>query len=219
MLYSRCGLSPIGTTYTSASQKWNLSLNTLDWVLERTSLIGKKLTLKFYFGLRASWLDEDVKVNYLVQTDVPANNRRYEAKSNSWGIGPEITGVSSHWLLGKGFKFYADAEADLLYTRYTSLNSKEQRLVTGGAGTLTKNISQHQLSALRPHCDIELGITWGSYLCAKTMHAHLLLGYNFQVFWSQNMFRKFVDDVGSATSLVSNGDLFLGLTASVRFDF
>lgn len=213
-------LSPQSSTFRSASEKWKVSLNSLDWILGRTSLIGKRLSLKPFFGLRAAWLNEQAHVNYYnAVNQASPYNLLYSGKSNSWGIGPEI-GISSRWLLGNGFKLYGDLETDILYTRYTSLVSKEHKQIGAATATLRRDVSQHDLSALRPHCDVEIGVTWGSYLYDKAMHLELLLGYDFQVFWDQNMFRKFVDDQANASSLSSNGNLYLqGLTASVRFDF
>ena len=210
-------LSPQGNTFQSASEKWKLELNALDWVLERTSLIGKKLLIKPFFGLRAAWIDQKADVDYLLAaTDTTVF---YKGKSNSWAIGPEI-GLSSRWLLGKGFKLYGDLETDILYTRYTSLDSQEGRELSTGETTIRRDIRQHNLSLLRPHCDLELGLSWGCYFGCRDFHLDLSLGYGFQVFWDQNMFRHFADDVEKASSFSSSGNLYIqGLTASVRFDF
>jgi hypothetical protein len=205
-------LSPLtSSTFKSASGTWKLDMNLVDWVLGRSSAIGNQLSLRPFFGLRAAFIDQHASANY---TTAAGQTSAYKGHSESWAIGPEI-GCQSEWSLGAGFRLYGDVEADILYTRYTDLKAQETRTTT-----LRRDVRQHNLNALRPHSDLEIGVKWGSYYDKNSCHLDLSLGYGFQVFWDQNMFRKFVDDFATGASFSPNGNLYIqGLTASVRFDF
>ncbi len=202
---------------TFASEKWELNLNVLDWTLGRSSLIGRRLTLYPFFGLRAAWIEQSAHVHYKDPTQPPTSF--YIGKSRSWAIGPEV-GLFSDWLLGAGFKLYGSAEGDILYTRYTSLDSQEGRILADGTTQTRRNVAQSNLNTVRPHSDLEFGVSWGDYFCNNNFHLDMALGYGFQMFWDQNMFRHFEDDQGKASSHSPNGNLYIqGLTASMRFDF
>jgi hypothetical protein len=202
---------------TFTSEKWELNLNVLDWTLGRSSLIGRRLTLYPFFGLRSAWIDQSAHVHYKDPTSPPGTF--YNGTSHSWSIGPEV-GLFSDWLLGAGVKLYGSAEGDLLYTRYTSLNTTEGRKLADGSTQVRRAVSQHNVNAVRPHCDLEFGVSWGDYFCSNNFHLDMALGYGFQVFWDQNMFRHFGDDLAKGSSQSPNGNLYIqGLTASMRFDF
>ncbi|MEN9344302.1 MAG: hypothetical protein RLZZ453_1089 [Chlamydiota bacterium] len=210
-------LSPITSiSFQSASESWKLQMNIVDWVLGRSSSFGQKLLLRPFLGMRAALIDQHASAEYY--NVAAAQTSFYKGKSESWALGPEV-GIKAEWKLGAGFRLYSDVEADILYTRYTSLDLQEGRTLAG-VTSIRRQVDQHNLSSLRPHCDLELGFKWGTYFADHTAHIDLALGYGFQIFWSQNMFRKFVDDTATASSFSPNGDLYLqGLTASVRFDF
>lgn len=210
-------LSPItSTTFKSASNTWKLEMNLVDWVLGRSCALGDYLSARPFFGLRAAFIDQHASADY-VHTATPVS-WLYKGHSKSWAIGPEL-GCQSEWSLGSGFRFYGNVEADILYTEYTHLSAEEYRATTG-APSQRRNVDQHNLSTIRPHSDLQIGLKWGSYLGHNCCHLDLTLGYGFQVFWHQNMFRKFIDDTARGASFSPNGNLYIqGLTASVRFDF
>jgi hypothetical protein len=124
-------------------------------------------------------------------------------------------------MLGQGVRLYGRGVGDLLFTRYTTLGTSQTATDAAGeviGGGITR-LTQTNVDYLRPHLDLEIGFGWGTYFYGNRRHVDLSAGYDFQVFFNQNMFRGFSDDSSFSSSL-PHGDLFLqGLTLSARFDF
>ncbi len=203
------------TSILSGKSRWRLSVDFLDLNLGRSCYVGTRLTFRPFFGARAAWIDQKYTVSYVPGGTV-FSPYQIRNTTKSWAIGPEV-GLDTSWLLGYGIRFTGKAEADLLFTRY-NLRMKEQN--SAGSSILAVNLRQNHLYYLRPHVDLSLGLGWGTYLSNHNYHFDLSASYDFQVFWSQNMFRMFVDNSSVGKSIAPDGDLYLqGLTANARFDF
>lgn len=221
--------------YNSANEHWNLKLDIIDADLGRCMYVGTKLVVRPYGGARAAWIRETVNVQY-VNTGTPAASaiafladNNVHMKSNSWALGPR-GGIDANWNLGKGFRFFGNSSADILFTRYTKLlrevtNEAFSTPVTtppvGGtiaALTYTATTNQKNYNCLRTHLDIDIGIGWGTYWDCNNWYTDIALGYEFQVFFDQNMFRHV--DYTTGNSFTPNGNLYIqGLTAKFRLDF
>lgn len=199
---------------SSAKGRWNLEINAIDGQLARSYYVGTKLTFRPFLALRALWLNQKYTAVYYQPLDLPYHVRN---SSRSWGIGPEV-GITSHWLLGWGVRVIGSAEADILFTRYNLHVTEEDSL--DPSRDFVVDLHQRQLKYLRPHTCLDLGLGWGTYFNNHNYHFDMNATYGFQVFWSQNMFRNFVDDSAQGKSSLPNGDLYVqGLTGELRFDF
>lgn len=225
--------------YQFAKEKWKLGMDLLDLDLGRWFYVGCNLTFHPSFGVRAALIEQKVHVSYTngfanYTVDLPGllgggtllENKNVQGKSRSWGLGPKAA-LETHWLLGRGFRLFGNGEADLLYTRYTALKES-----TGAAGTVLGIINlipfsfttsnetrgkQRNVGCLRTHLELELGVGWGTYLECSDMCIDCSAGYDFQVFFDQNMLRRHVTDPGGS---LPNGNLYTqGLIAKVRLDF
>ena len=203
------------TFLTTVSGEWQVHLNLLDLVLQRSYFVGSQLTFTPFFGLRAAWIDQQ----YLTENTEQTTLLVYQTfqKSTSWGVGPR-TGLDADWLLGYGIRFYGKTMADLLYTQYG------RHIVYQNPSTPSTmediNVHEYGIETLRSHAEIELGFGWGSSLSRDRMYIDLAAGYDFQVFWRQNMFIEYVDNVSISDYVARDGNLYLqGLTASLRLDF
>jgi len=138
-------------------------------------------------------------------------------KSNSWAIGPKFA-LDSNWVIGSGFRLFGNAEADVLYTRYTKLSSDlKNTSVTFVPEVFTK---QSSVGTLRTHIDLVTGLGWGTYIDCNNWYLDFSAGYEFQVFFDQNAFRFFSDNVMHGKSFAPNGNLYLqGRTRTARLDF
>lgn len=212
-------------SYYAATQKWRLNMDLLDWELGRSGYVGKQLSVRPFFAIRAAWIRQGIDVGYFHENlDLAPNADHFvlvSKTSHSWALGPRA-GLNTNWMIGEGFRLYGNGAADLLFTRYTKLRSQQQSYLSTGtpiAGQ-AKFVDQNSLDCLRAHLDLEFGIGWGSYFCNNRCHADLSAGYNIQMFCHQNMFRHFTDSLEMGNSISTNGDLYLqGLTATARFDF
>lgn len=204
--------SPNTTPYGHAKEAWSLHMDLADWVMGKNYYVTPKIVFHPSFGLRGAWIRQYVSVFY----ESTAQSQLSQHKSHSWGVGPSLA-LLSNWTLCQNFNLFARGEADILYTRYTTLSAHEADI-----GSLPGDTHFHErnLGLLRPHAELALGLSWGGYFSDRGLFGSLSAEYNFQVFFNQNMFRKRMDDIAIGTSIVSNGDLFMqGLTVSARLDF
>lgn len=198
-----------GGPFNAASSSWHSTLDILDGRMGRWHYVGKQLTFHPYFGLRAAWISQDWSTVY--STDTVTFLAEQQLKS--WGVGPQV-GVDTHWNFCYGFRIYGQAEADILFTRYTTQRTYNQNI----SANRVWDISEDGNNTLRAHLDLELGLGWGTYLNCYKWYFDLAAGYGFQVFFDQNMFREYQST--AAYSSVYGGNLYLhGLTITAKLEF
>lgn len=208
--------------FNSAKESWNLKMDIIELDLGRWEYVGTKLVFRPSFGLRADWIRQDVTVTYTrnansaLTGNAVADISTVTGKIRSWGLGPQV-GLNTNWDIGAGFRLYGNGEADLLFTKYTKSTYHETHTATP---TISFRSTQGKIYTVRPHMDLELGFGWGTYLDCNNWYMDFTAGYDFQVFFDQNMFRHFNDDQMVANSTVANGNLYTqGLTVKFRLDF
>lgn len=201
--------------FDSVSRSWDLKLDILDLDLGRIFYVGTELTFHPSFGVRADWIRQKIHSSSERANGsygLGANILSTVIKKNSWAIGPKIE-LDTNWHLGSGFKLFGTAEADLLFTDYTT-NSLDYSQTARPLYDLI--VKQKALYALRPHCDLEVGFGWGTYFNCHKWYLNLDLGYEFQLFWDQNGFQGYslAPDPELSRNLYING-----LTATIQLDF
>lgn len=213
--------------YESASSTWKLKLDFGDLSFYRTFYVGKYLTFKSLGGIRGAWIRQNQSVTYVgngtavgLNPNISDTATSYESvKYTSWAVGPRGE-VDTVWIFGGGFGFFGNAGADLLYTRYKPRFSEQA--YDNVTGDLIGNLSvkDSHIPTVRAHADLEFGLTYGTYFADKRAHLDITAGYGFQVFWDQNMVRKFVTGTDIGVDFIPNGNLYLqGLRLTVNFDF
>lgn len=206
--------------YNSFSSNWRVNFDIVDLNMGRWYYVGTDLTFRTFVGLRGAWIRQNHNVTYtnngtVANTGVILTNSVSD-RLQSWAVGPEV-GLSTKWMLGEGFRIYGNAEADLLYTDYTRISHSETS-TTPSIGW-APNTSNNHLGTVRPHMDLELGFGWGSYFDNNNWYIDLAAGYDFQVFFAQNMFSHPVSSIQVANK-INAGNLYLqGLTITARVDF
>lgn len=204
--------------FTTVSSKWKMNLDMLDAAFSRPFYQGTQLTVAPYAGMRGLWIRERLNLT-MNDTVRPLNiNSQYsQNQSHSWAVGP-MMGTRGHWLLGAGFRFDGDANAALLYTQYTKIANRQQRLTDNVSATSTTINTFHDLNELRAMAGMGVGLGWGSYLDGQNYYFDLSARYDFNILWDQNVMARFVNVMNHTNG--TSGDLYLhGLTLSARFDF
>lgn len=198
-------------------------MDLFDFEMARCYYVGKQLMFHPFIGIRGVKITQKLQAHYnheFTQSQF-FQNLSFRQISNSWGIGPR-TGISLDWMLGKGFQMIGASSFDILFTQYTKLNSKQNSTNNNGIITGQNNffVRQKNLNTLKGHYEMDLGFSWGTYWGQNQWYADLSATYNFQVFFNQNMFRRFCDDSSLATTIAPNGNLYIqGLNITARFDF
>lgn len=211
------------SNYLSGNGKWKLNMDLADISLARHYYVGTNLMFHPFFGARGAFISQKLQALYVdeVSGSFLFQNLSVKRSIHSWGVGPRI-GLSGDWALGSGFKMLGKGSADVLFTQYTRLDTKQNSQNSSGVmlGADNYHIRQKKLGYLRGHCDLEFGFSWGTYWGTNKWHTELLASYNFQIFFDQNMFRCFIDDVAHGIALSPSGNLYInGLNFAARFDF
>lgn len=197
----------------TASAEWKANFDFVDAVLGRAYYSGTKVTYHPYFGLRGAFIRQRYTNNFVLDNDFTAVT---VDKSRSWGVGPRF-GVDGDWHIGSGFRIYGDGAADILYTQY-DIGSKQTSMTAPRTNLI--NVSQDNIGYLRTHLDLELGLGWSMFADCNKWFFDFTAGYGFQAFFGQGMFRRWLDDVNTASSTAPLGDLFIqGMTLKARMDF
>jgi hypothetical protein len=204
--------------YFFGQEEWRLSMDLFDLELGRSYYVGTVLTFRPFFGARSALIRQYLDVDFRSETTTFLffQTVSVDQSTHSWAVGPRA-GLNTSWLLGKGLRLFGNGSADILFTQYSHLNWNQTR--TPSATGALSFLDQTDLNYLRCHLDLEFGFGWGMYFANGKSYVDLSAGYGFQVFFRQNMFRTFTDDV-TLNSFNPSGDLFVhGATGAVRFDF
>lgn len=224
----------LGTNvYNTGSESWQCNLDLINLDLGRVYYVGTQLTFRPFFGARSALIQQNVHTQYVntgfsngtgLFIEVPGVMNVVQ-RNHSWSIGPRV-GFDTNWLFGQGLRFFGNANADLLYTKY-KVQNKTSFVATSavaGSGIIQGqnlfSITKEKPFALRTHLDLEMGLGWGSYFDNNNWYIDLSAGYAFQVFFDQNMLSTFLNSSMPGRLLNPHGNLYAqGLTATVRFDF
>lgn len=220
----------------SFSAKWRLNLDIIDLFMGRTYYVGRKLVFNPYFGARGAFIRQTydntygafpfTDINTPDTTGVAVATYNGTAKSKSWAVGP-MAGLDMFWVLGEGFRWYGDVEADILFTRYKVTRSEEitspSIFTVGDALTTDETISfgEKRINRVRSHIDFETGFGWGTYFDCNNWYLDFSLGYEWQIFFHQNMFIIPATRTPELGGRVQEGqDLMVhGANFKVRLDF
>ncbi len=203
--------------FSALSSVWRLRMDLLDAALTRPYYQGTHLIVSPFGGLRAAWIRQNLRIATTPDASIVNGNPHavFHNKSYSWAIGPRA-GFQGEWHLGWGFRFEGDVAGSILFTRYTTVATSTDGAIIGAR---LHDASYHDYDTIRFNNDMNVGIGWGDYFDCRNYHFDLLLTYDFQIFWNQNMMKHLVDyiDVGVSTS---PSNLYLqGLTVRAQFDF
>lgn len=211
--FSDRGAVGVDVVFNSASAKWRMNMDIVQLDLGRWHYVGTKLVFHPTFGARAAWIRQNYNIVYgnVAPFGVGvAQTETVKDRSHSWAVGPEV-GLDAYWNLGEGFRLFGCTEFDILYTRYTRLSYNQyfQSAGTNQEAVQTVGIKEKNLGVLRPHFDINMGFGWGTYWDCNNWYTDIALGYEFQVFFEQNMLNG-----------VEGGNLYTqGLTATFGLTF
>jgi hypothetical protein len=181
---------------------------------------GTHLIMAPFGGLRGQFIRQNFSLTAENMQDTAATvpSATTKHKSNSWAVGPRA-GCLAKWHLGWGLRFEGDVAGSILYTRYTKASFSSEHALLADIGLPESGASLRNYNCLRAVNEMNLGLGWGSYFDCRNYHLDLLLSYDFQVYWNQNMIRALSASTVSRSGL-SAANLYLqGLTVKAQFDF
>lgn len=201
------------TPYYSAHAHWRLELNQLDLELGREFFVSKWLTLRPHFGLRTDWIRQKLHVDYERPSSFLQSLYHIKEKSYFWGVGL-AAGIDTQWGIGEGFSVYGNAAFATLYgfqrqKRNDVLNDTDEPIDLKQSDRISRFIG-----------DLQCGLRWDKMWDQDRFHIGLQVGWEHHLYFNQNQFPRFVDNVAVGNMVANQGDLtFQGWTFSARFDF
>jgi hypothetical protein len=194
---------------------WNLDMDLINLELARSYFVGRKLTFRPFVGAKAMWIDQSINI---LANIIDWGNKEVKNRSQSWALGAR-SGLYTNWILGKGFKSFANLAACLLYTDYHKVSKDEDAIDTVTFGSRYMD-SSNKFRYLRTSLEFTLGFGYGCYF-SNNNHFDFNIGYDFNGFFHQNMMRFYSDELSSASAIDHlAGNLYThGLNASFMLNF
>ncbi len=193
------------------SSGWKLNLDMLDLIISRPFYYGTQLIFSPFFGLKAAWIKQNSDNDIYTSS---GSKYAINEEESAWLIGPRI-GLNSNWMLDEGFRFFVNLAAALFYQDF-QVSAKEY---LDPLSTYLINLSKYNKGYINSDWEIGVGFAWGSYLWQDRLHLDISAGYDFLVFFNQNMMKSLEEEITNL-SAPSAGDLMLhGFTFSFRLDF
>ncbi len=206
--------------FQKAKAHWAMNLNQIDLDLGREFYVSKWLTLRPHLGLRTAWVRQHLKVHYNRLSDGAGSfssgiDDHIKMETSFWGIGLE-SGINTQWGLGRGWSIYGDAGFAFLYGFHEPDRKDEVRF---GIELDWVNMDWSSRTT-RAIADLGLGLRFDSWTNDERIHFRIQAGWEHHIYFSQNQFARFVDDVAIGNFIGNQGDLTLqGWTLSARLDF
>jgi hypothetical protein len=202
---------PTITAASSASGKWNLSLNVADLEWGRSSWFGGHFSLRPFFGLRGTWIDQSLH-NRTFYATTPTIMGNQHAKSNFHGAGLRA-GADSRFELPHGFLVYGLASGSLLYGQFNGhLHIKEDQFtIAQSRDHFWKGVSSLQLA---------LGTGWETHFAKDHLHIELHLGWEQNLWFSVNQMNHFLNHLSTGAFFKESSTLSTqGIVAGARLNF
>ena len=211
--YTLHDMSSVGALVnpTKLSSKWKLDFDMFDLSIARPFYLGTQLTMSPFFGLKGGVINQ--RSDNTVYASSAAVYKIIETEK-TWLLGPRI-GANGNWMLDEGFRFFGNIAASLFYQNF-HLSAREY---VDPLYTYIINLSRYDKGYVNSDLEIGVGFAWGSYCWQDNLHLDILIGYDFQLFFNQNLMVSIEEEIANL-SAPSPGDLMLqGFTFSFRLDF
>lgn len=209
--------------WDQASANWSLNFNVIDLELGRNLHLSRFLTLRPFFGLKATWQDQDMNTTLSKASGVdigfspnnPAGPYRIKQSSDVWGIGVR-GGFNAAWYMSKNWSFYGDLAITTMWTDHTDLTRKDtvsDPTDAVGSTAVMVNIKEDDFYSVKYIGELELGLRYEMWFYDDNYHFAIQAGWEQQVWVNWNTFH-------SLTQPDNWSDLnFQGLNLKFRFDF
>jgi hypothetical protein len=190
--------------------KWELEMNVLNTQVGRSFYFGSTLSLLPYLGIATAWIEQDLS-NHLTLLNPIVTQLKIHDKSHAFEIGPRL-GISANYNFFRQLGISANIAGEILYAHYGV--STKQRSLDNSAIYISAN---NHFSRANAEFEIYAGLYYRACFGKKKKYLKAEVGYDFQVWWAQNMIRWYNDLTYIATPV---GNLYLqGLRVSLNLGF
>ena len=211
-------LNPFFTTFSIETIKWHATLDQVDLQCGREFFAGRYLTIRPYFGIRSTWLPQQVDLG---KKGIPSDSSPYAImsfKNDFWGLG-FVAGLDSDWELGRGFSLYALSDFSILCGFFKIIEQSHPSLNPQGLDWDWKK----SFRASRGVLDLGMGLKWAHLFCKESFGIAFKIGYEYHLYFDQNQFIfaavKSTAPETNAFSTESSNLTYQGVAGAIQFDF
>lgn len=197
------------TLYDSASFRWKLDFDTLDFELGKRYEISSSLTFNPVCLLRVAWIDQAFDARY-------GSFDRASAMNDFRGIGPGFA-FRSEWGFSRGWAIYCASGFAMLYGQFASHYGLS--LQSAPAETLLSGVDQ-RCSRLAAGADFSAGVGYGKCILNGRFRIGASLSYEAHVYWNQNLISQPMGSDAAGLALQQARDLSIqGFSLRSYFEF
>jgi hypothetical protein len=199
-----------------AQAHWDLDFNAVDLEAAYTFRLGSSFSFRAFTGLKAAWIDQDVKVKYLNVTFTgfpePVNvASRNSYNSHNYGL---RTGLNTQYHLGKGFKLFVNSALAVIWSSFNIIH------IERAAGHPVRAKRRDSFESINPEVEVATGIAWQTDFKHRRCFLDLRLGWEQQVWISQNQFNQMSSAFAYEQQISQSTNMsFSGPTFSATFGF
>ena len=172
-----------------ASLHWYLDLDVVDLEVGKRYAVSPFLSFNPACGLRIARIDQSFHARYHSSSQISSA----QAENDFLSVGVRM-GLDSEWILVSDWSIQVKGAAALLYGRFETLYESPQEEI------------KEDFYRLEPNAEFGVGIGWKRCLSNGYCQLGFRFGYEAQIFWDQNQFRRFLGSDAPTVALqqVSN---------------
>ena len=178
--------------------KWEMDLNTVELDLQIHLSLGKKFTLTPLGGVKAGWVDQEVKVRYedfLIVQPTANTPQRMKGHNNMWGVGPMI-GIDARFILPADFGIFFTWKVSALAGSFSLKSTYKDFLHTSSHAKLVLKSSERRLAMVQ---ELQAGMNkiWSITRKGRVRsRIQIAAGWETQIWsrqWRLNLFDTFIE--------------------------
>ena len=196
----------------SASTRWGMRYNDIDFEIGRNYFISQYLTLRPFSGLKAAWINQDLHTPYFMEN---GDNYTVDQNQRTFGIGLR-TGMNGAWEFCRNFSLYGNTAFSVLSSRFKNAYTETDYIPVGADPVIYTNLNS-VVNTIQPVIELGMGLSYDYWFNDDMYHFGISAGWEMQYWNNMNHFFGYATN----SELVSRtGDLSIqGLDVKVRFDF
>jgi hypothetical protein len=207
---------------------WKLFYQTLDLELARRLKVLKRFSLVPHGGLRAAWIDQKYRVNYIIGNGTAPPNQTFATfkvpmKNNFWGVGLRAA-LDSFWHFSPHFALFGNVGASFLWGKFSIRYKNIETARSTGAAILTPRGVIVDLASkshdVVPELDASIGLHGETGLFKDRYRLEANVSWEQLIWFNQNQLFYFKDFSAQGSGMRQKSNLSLqGVTIDVKFHF
>lgn len=211
-------LAPVPTltndTFRHLDIHWRLHMGFIDGFLKRDLCTSKQLMISPLIGLRYAWIRQKYNFSLSASSSPSFQSNEVRMKNKFWGLGI-LAGLTTDWLLGKGFSLIGTGALSLLPGVYYIHQDEDQ-----DPGSVRVLKVKSSFKGIQQIAQLALGVKWTHLWDQGRSQITLKLLWENMLFPSHNKLVRFTSANTKGTFVDNQGDLSIqGWTFGAEYRF